>query len=325
MIYLIYGPQEVTLKNRLDKILKENFDFLDDFNLIKMDAFEVVAQDIAYEADSQALGYDKKAVVVRNPYFLGNGKEKVKFDKEQNLDILQNYINNPNPSTDLFFIFVGEKLNERSNLVKAIQTHGTIVEIKNIEEKDWTRYIRTYFEKRNVQIDIDACSELAKRVEFDITRFVNEAEKLTLYSSHITIKDIELLVARPLDDNAFAIFDNLIHGNNKQAIKVYRDLLVEAEEPVRLISLLANQFRFLSEVLYLQRNDNNIKEIAKELGVNEYRVKINASYRPYISYKQSVVTLNDLYKLDYAIKSGEAPDRFYAFEMFLLNFSTKQA
>lgn len=321
MIYLLYGTQELILKRRLEKILKENFEVLDDFNFIKIDAKEVIAEDIAYEASLQSIGYDRKAVVVYNPYFLSTEREKVKFDREPNFAMLVDYINNPNESTDLFFIANYPKLNEKNEVVKALKVHANILEARDITPAEWPSFAKKYFDKLDVQIDIDAITELVNRIENDATRFVNEAEKLALYSSHITKKDVEMLVSRPLDANAFGIFDNLIHGNNKGAIRIYRDLLVEAEEPVKLISLISTQFRLLAQTYSLAREGLTQKEIASELKIHEYRVKLALDNSRFIKYGKVMKTLNDLYNLDYAIKSGEAPDRFFAFEMFLINFN----
>ena len=83
------------LERRLKYILNENIKNLDDFNFVKINAKETNAQDIVYESSLLPIGYDKKAVVVYNPYFLSTEKEKVKFDVEQDLDELVKYIENP--------------------------------------------------------------------------------------------------------------------------------------------------------------------------------------------------------------------------------------
>ena len=69
------------------------------------------------------------------------------------------------------------------------------------------------------KIDINTNFVVYKIIFNDLNKFTNEAEKLALYTRHISLKDVELLVSRPEDANAFAIFDNLIHGNNKEEAK----------------------------------------------------------------------------------------------------------
>ena len=66
-----------------------------------------------------------------------------------------------------------------------------------------------------------------------------------------------------------------------------------------------------------------IEKIVCILGIHEYRVKLASINGKYIGYKNCMRVLNDLYYLDYSIKSGETLDRFYAFERFLINFKTR--
>ena len=61
------------------------------------------------------------------------------------------------------------------------------------------------------------------------------------------------------------------------------------------------------------------EEIAKELGIKPIRVSIIKKNIFSISDKILRKTLDDLFTLDSNIKSGTI-DRFYAFEMFLINF-----
>ena len=134
MIYLLFGQQSVMLERRLKYILNENIKNLDDFNFVKINAKETSAQDIVYESSLLPIGYDKKAVVVYNPYFLSTEKEKVKFDVEQDLDELEKYIENPCETTDLFFMANYPKVNERSAIFKKIKEWEKSFDIKKIEE-----------------------------------------------------------------------------------------------------------------------------------------------------------------------------------------------
>ena len=107
--------------------------------------------------------------------------------------------------------------------------------------------------------------------------------------------------------------------DKSKAISIYRDLLVEGSEPVQLVGMLANQFRLLSEVSYLSTQYSSNNEIARILGVHEYRVKLSRDHLRRITYKKILKKIDELYQLDLDIKSGVV-DRFFAFEMFLIRF-----
>ncbi len=319
MLYLLFGPQGMILEKQCKKIIKDNLEVIDDFHVIKFMADEVTIQDIVFEADQTSLTGERKAIIVYHPYFLSTSKTKEKIESLQDYKVLMEYLESPNTFTDLIFVLEADKLNERSEIVKLLKVKAKVIEAKEITKEEWPRFIQQYFQKLNVSIDPDATSELALRVEGDAMRFVNEAKKLALYTDHITYDDIQTMVARPLEENAFLIYDCLLKKDKSKAISIYRDLLVEGSEPVQLVGMLANQFRLLSEVSYLSTQYSSNNEIARILGVHEYRVKLSRDHLRRITYKKILKKIDELYQLDLDIKSGVV-DRFFAFEMFLIRF-----
>lgn len=319
MIYLLFGTQSLILEKQLKKILKDNLSEIDDFHLQKFTATETPIQDVVAEAELSSLLGDKKAIVVYKPYFLSSEKGKEKIESSQDYKVLEAYLDNPSNYNDLIFVLEAAKINEKSALVKKLLKVSRVIEAKEITKEEWPIYITTYFKKSNVLIDEDAIEELSLRVQGDALKFTNEAKKLMLYTDHITLDDIELMVARPLEENAFAIFDNLIKKQNDKAIAIYRDLLVANEEPIRLISLISNQLRLLLEVDYLKSKISSYRDIASELGVHEYRVKLALGHLKLLSRKKIIKKLDELYNLDLDVKSGKV-NNYFSFEMFLIKF-----
>ena len=128
------------------------------------------------------------------------------------------------------------------------------------------------------------------------------------------------MVAKPLEDNAFEISNALLKGDNGTAISVYRDLKLQGQRLVdSLIPMLANQFRFISQVCYLDSKGLNADEISKQLTTSVGRVKITLKNSRNISRKQIAGALEKLFNLDSQIKSGQI-DRSYGMELFLINF-----
>ena len=76
------------------------------------------------------------------------------------------------------------------------------------------------------------------------------------------------------------------------------------------------------QVLYLDSRYMSVSEIANELGVKEGRVKINLRNAKSNRLKPESLlkVVDDLYQLDYQIKSGKI-DKFFGFELFILNFN----
>ena len=323
MIYLISGRQNIRLKSQMKSIVKKSIEEIDPMNFVKHDATYTLVQEIVDDANSMPLGYDKKAVIVDNCYFLLKDKGKVKIDGEQQYKKLINYINHPDPDTELIFLVnISESpLDKKSEIYQAIEKHGKIVELADPKGTQWHEVVTQYFNKNwpNTVVDSDAIQELARRTEGDYASLFNNGSKLALYTNHIRFDDVVLMVTRPLEENSFLLFNYLLENKNIEAVTLFRDLKNSNVEPVTLISMLANQFRLLNRVSYLAKHGCDNDTIAQELNLNPIRAKILRKNTMVISQKKINQTLEALYQLDLQIKSGLV-DRFYSFELFLINF-----
>jgi len=314
MNYILYGELYPMIRKHLNKILKERLVDVDDFNVTKIDLEESSLDEVAYEASSLPLGYEKKAVVVDNCNFLTKDVEKA--DEDKVLEILKESTDD----IDLIFILRSEKIDNKGKIFNYIKEHGQVFEFLNISKEEWPLYIRKFFKNKNVEITQEAINELSNRVDGDLTRFINEAEKLCLYKNSITLADVTLMVAKPLEDDAFQMSNALFRGENGVAISIYRDLKLLGQKFVdALIPMLASQFRFISEVCFLDSRGLDKEDIASELGVSPVRVKIALKNSKNISRRQIANALDKLYNLDLQIKSGQI-DRSYGLELFLINF-----
>ena len=325
MIYFIYGNQSPTVKSQIKKVSK---DFLggeapDEFNFVKLDGHNVLVQDAIDECKYVSLGYEKKVVSLENCYFLLKPKPKNKIDSDQNFDELLEFINAPDIEEALLILSVcSSSLDEKGEIFKAIKEKGKVIQIVDPDEKSWPEYVKAYAAKKEIVIDKDAVLELADRTSGDVGLLVNALRVLTLYTDHIRYKDVCLMVAKPLEDNAFLLFNLLLEGRNAEAVQLLKDLKVLSVEPVTLIGQLANQFRLLNEISYLNKKRYSKEDIAKELNIKPGRVYILSKFLFSISESYIHETLDTLYQLDFDIKSGLV-DRYYAFELFLLKFKAQ--
>lgn len=314
MNYILYGEQYPMIKKRLKKVLDERLGEVDDFNVVKFDYSPDKVDEIIDEASMLPLGYESKAVVIDNASFL---------EPKGNKEIIEKFVSlleNSSESINVIFVLRNENLDDKNPIVTLIKENGQIFQFLNLKKEEWPRYIAKYFKERNIEIDPKAVDELALRVDGDLMRFVNEAEKLCLYKDHLTLTDITLMVNKPLEDDAFQITNALYRGDNAAALSIFRDIrLLGSNSTDGLIPMLGSQFRFASQVMFLSSRGLDQKEIAKQLNANEWRVKITLGNCRRLSKRQIAHALDDLYYLDYQIKSGQI-NRFYGLELFLINF-----
>lgn len=325
MNFIIYGEQSVMIKNRLKKVVKERLDFVDEMNFVKFDMANTTLDDVIEEASYLPLGYEHKIIVLEDCLFLekskaSKGKKKKDEDIDEAMERFVSYVKHANEDCDLVLTLNSTNIDKSSVLYNSLLENGKVYELLSVDKKDLPTYIYRYFnETLSTKIDRDAIDELADRIKGDLNVFVNEANKLSLYTNHVTYNDVIALVNKPLDENAFEMFNYLLGKRNGDAIRLFRDLRVNSVEPVTLISLLSNQFRLLYQIIYLAKSGYSNDEIAKELGIKEGRVYVLKKYMYTMSLKEILDTLDKLFDLDYNIKSGQV-DRIFAFEMFLINF-----
>lgn len=318
MLYLIYGNQPYTIQHRFKAIAKDVLVTPDEMNYVKLDASEVDFQTIMDEASLTPLGYDHKVVVVEHCDFLLKETKTLKESKEYKEFL--SFISHLDDMTSLILTVYESEIDKKSSVVSIAEEKGRVLYLGPVSEDQWLEYVYSLIQKSGAEIDKDAANELAKRTAGDVALLRNTVNKLVLYTPHITYADINLMVEKPLEENIFLIYNNLISHKEDFAIKTYRDLVEQNVEPVRIISTLANQFRLLHEVKYLVSQKMNTKEIADTLKIKESRAGVISRQVYNIDEKKIRKTLDDLYNLDFQIKSGQL-DRYYAFELFLIKFN----
>lgn len=320
MICLLFGAQDLMIKNRLNKMLNERLGTIDDFNCARFNFDNSELEEVMFECTMMPLGSDKKAVVLDNANFLSNEKFKKQTLTKEEEQIIINYLNKPNEDCDLYFIVHSSALDEKNQIVKAIKEKGKIVESLNPNDKEWMAYAYKLFDKYEVNANDKVIEEFVKRTNNDAMRMTSEIKKLSLYGDVITLEILDKLVNKPIDDNIFNLVNYVITNQKKEALELYRDLLIKNEEPVALIALMATQVRFILDVLLLGADGNSQEEIAQILKVHPYRVKMALNNRRYIKINDLKKELENLYLLDYDIKAGKV-DRFFGLELLILNFN----
>ena len=156
------------------------------------------------------------------------------------------------------------------------------------------------------------------RVGDSLSTVVLEVEKLCLYDKYITIEGVDKLVSKPLDENVFSLTSAILQKDRQKIFSIYKDLMVLNEEPVKLIVLIAGQFTSLMyQVKLLDRKGYNDKEIGKILAINPYRLKYIRQEGKDFDLDELLKRLNDLAKLDEAIKTGKI-DKKIGLELFLI-------
>lgn len=318
MNYILFGDQPIFTKLMLQKLIADQIGEINDFNYAYYDATKTLMDEIVEESSYMPFGVNKRMIVIDNAYFLGTAQSK-KGPSNNKFDNLLAFISKPSEMINLVFVVETSKLDNRSKLSKTIQEHAKVYEIRNITEKEWPEYIKRSLARRDVTITNEAASELALRVAGDAQLFESEANKLATYASHITLDIVKDLVPRSQVEKSYELTNALLDKNLNRVLEIYYDFKKVGQEPTTFITMIANQFRLYSQVFILHSQGKGEAQITDAIGVHPYRVKLALQVYRKGGIEEVNNVLEQLYELDYKIKSGQV-DRFYAFELFLVNY-----
>lgn len=318
MIYVLFGNSEYTVKKRINKIIKTELNSSND--ILKISMNEKTIGNLIDEYDQLSLSGEPKVIIAYDAYFLESSKPKHKLFDQKELKELVKSIQDENNINSIIFISYKDKIDSKSEIVKFAKQNGKIMEFKEPTKGDWVQYVHSFFAKRNVTISEEAIAELIRRTNYDLYSFNNEANKLLMYKvSGIEVEDIKELVPNALEDDVFSVLNNLIVGNKKEAIKIYRDLRIQGVEPVTLINLMSSSLIYLLNVQNLSKLNYKTDEIATRTGSSSGRVFMAFKNLKLINEQKLNEKIAELHKLDHDIKHNLV-DRFVAFDLFLAEF-----
>lgn len=309
MIYLLYSTEKLLIDQELSKIFNKYNVNIE--NIIKYNLENTSINTIIEDAQTYSMFDDKKIIIVENSYIF-SGKKGI----EQNIEMLESYINNYNPDTILIFTIVTEKLDERKKIVKQINKIG---QVKNLINNDIKAFVKNNFNDYKINnSDIDL---LIERVGNNLSILNSEITKIKIYKNddkQITTNDIISLTTKSIDTDIFKFIDNVIDKNKSDALETYNELIKLGEEPIKIIVMLANQFRLMFQVKGLTKKGYSEKDIAKILNIHPYRVKLSLGKSKSFSDDRLLNILKRLAELDSDIKKGNI-DKYLGLELFILS------
>jgi len=148
------------------------------------------------------------------------------------------------------------------------------VKLRDYEIGAW---ITKYCKSKNVNIDDKAVAMLSEFLGTDLSKLVNELEKLVLTKTadiqRITPELVEKNIGISKDFNVFELQAALINKDVLKANRIIR-YFSENKKSNPLVLVLAQLFKFFSDLmLYHYLPDKNQSAVAAELKINPYFVK----------------------------------------------------
>lgn len=224
-----------------------------------------------------------------------------------------------------YIIFVETEIDKRSKMYKAVQSKGRVVELGRQDESVLVRWIAGNVKREGKQISEHTIRYFLEKVGTDMENIQKEMEKLfcfTMEKDHITVEDVEEICTTQITNRIFDMVDAVAEKEQKKALSYYYDLLALKEPPMRILFLLAKQFKLLLEVKALDKQGYGRKEIAEKTGLFPFLVSKYQKQANSFSEKELRDIMENSVETEERVKTGRLAD-ILGVELFIVKYSAK--
>lgn len=318
-VYLLYGSEKYQMNEfaaflESQLLTKEDKDFA----LIHMDLGETPIQAVVEEAETVPFMVPRKLIFVRDNSLFTAGKDNSKV--EHKVETLLDYMENPADYSVIVFMVQQEKLDERKKVVKAVKKAGTALAFMPLGSDELLKWVEKQASKQGCSFAPGAAETLVRNAGTALQTLSGEIDKLCLYAGAggtIDETTVNQMVARNTEQNVFALVEDIANLRIDKALAIFYELLKQREEPIKIAALITRQFRIILHVKTLSKQSYSQQQIASQLGLHPYAVKIAGEQARKFETSRLENILNHLGELDYKMKTGGV-DKVLGLEMFLL-------
>ena len=225
----------------------------------------------------------------------------------------------------LYLVFAETEVDKRNRMYKAVKACGSIAEFIRQDEKTLMRWAAGILGKAGKKITQRDMELLLTKTGTDMGNLRMEMEKLISYTEGrdvVTAEDIEEICTTQTTNRIFDMVRAVTEKNQKRALELYYDLLTLKEPPMRILFLLAKQYRQLLLAKQFAAAGLAQTEIGSKLGVPGFVVKnITTCARAYtISELEQAV--KDFVDAEESVKTGRLEDKL-SVELLIIKYSSK--
>lgn len=324
-VYVCFGEESFLMEQFIDRLCglcvePEHAEFA----LSHYDLTEHAISTVIDDVETLPFMVPRKVVLAKNATFLtASGSSNNHAGIEHDVDRLMSYIQAPVDYTVLVLVCHAPKLDERRKVVKWLREFATVLTFNAPSERDLQAWVVTQAKQLKCHIDDDAVRALLHSTGTSLQTLHNEINKLALFvgeGGHITAKFVEQLAVRSLEQNIFKLIDHIVARHTDQALSLLNDMLLQREEPILILMLIARQFRIMLQVKHLLERGHSQQQIASQLKQRPFVVRgaMEQSKRYSLNTLRAITA--HLADLDYGMKMGRF-DKAMALELFILKLA----
>lgn len=259
-VYLFQGPEWFLKEEALDYV-KRTLVRPDtaDFNYSKFSAQEIQIGEILDQVQTMPFLSNRRLVVLTDVHELTSQDQKS----------LMNYLSDPNQSTCL--VMTAEKLDNRTKFAQLLKKQAQIVQFWKLFDRDIPRWIVNRARGSEYTISLQAATYLMELVGNDLRQLDNELKKIMAYvqGQEISIDIVQQVVGDIRERDIFELVDEVGRGDVIEALRILNQLLIEGEQPLKILAMVTRQFRLLwkAKVTLLEQKSMTARQLGAQIGV----------------------------------------------------------
>lgn len=226
------------------------------------------------------------------------------------------------PDTSLL-LFVENEIDKRNRLYKAVAANGSVIEMGRQADSKLIEWIARLLKKEGKNITKADLEYLLERTGNDMENISCEVEKLIGYTygrEIITKNDIDAVCTEQINGRIFEMVDAVSEGKRQRALKLYGDLLLLKEPPMRILFLLARQFGKLLIADELVKKNMSKTQIAQQMKIQAFVAGKYMSQLKKFSVSDIRKALEECAATETAVKTGFMNDKL-GVELLLIKCS----
>jgi DNA polymerase-3 subunit delta len=318
-VYLCFGPEKYKRQSFIQDLTDEMFEpEHKEFAVSKFDLNETSLTTVLQDAETLPFMVPRKLVIASNALFFTGAKDNSKV--EHNLDKLLEYLASPVDYTVIVFTVDADKLDERKKVVKALKERDAALPFLSLNPGELKEWVQRQAEQAGFDFRDEALDQIILYTSGHLQALSAEIEKISLYVGQggtATTDVVDQLVARSTEQNVFILIEEIVQLRLDRAFVILEELLKQKEEPIKIVVLIARQFRIMLQVKELGKQGYSHPQMASQIGLHPFAVKVaEGQAKKYDTAKLGQI-LSQLADLDYQMKSGRI-DKVLGLELFLL-------
>lgn len=312
MIYVLYGDDEFSLREALDKIKDELSDRESlATNTTLLQGQQLTPEQLSTTCNALPFLAPKRLVIVEGLLSRFEQQDGSKGKRLSSVDASNWHSFKEHmcriPETTVLVMIDG-KLKSDNPILVGLKSEARIIEFRSLKGEELRNWIHSRIEKRGCSISPKALRMLSDLIGSNLQLLSMEIEKLCLYAHGREIKerDVESLVTETKESSVFEMVDAILERRAAEATRLLHRLEDEGAAPSYLLFMITRQFRMVMQAKDLLQQQSKAEDIGHRLGITKDFV-LQKTLKQARAY--SMRRLKDIYRklldADISIKTGQ--------------------